>query len=145
MLKVLADLLLECVVPHDVPVDRASVVGPDLRRAATAVAGPVVAGNEAGLEAVEVGTFVECVGTSVHVAVGTSVVVAVGTSIVVAVCTSFGVAVGTHVFVAVGTHVVVAVDTSIVEAVAAVVEAPCTVVAADVGIIEAISGHCQEC
>ena len=138
MLKVLADLLLECVVPHDVPVDRASVVGPDLRRAATAVAGPVVAGNEAGLEAVEVGTsFVECVGTSVHVAVGTSVVVAV--------CTSFGVAVGTSVSVAGGTHVVVAVDTSIVEAVAAVVKAPSTVVAADVGIIEAISGHCQEC
>ena len=130
MLKVLADLLLECVVPHDVPVDRASVVGPDLRRAATAVAGPVVAGNEAGLEAVKVGTsFVECVSTSVVVAVGTSV----------------GVAVGTSVSVADGTHVVVAVDTSIVEAVAAVVEAPCTVVAADVGIIEAISGHCQEC
>ena len=75
MLKVLADLLLECVVPHDVPVDRASVVGPDLRRAATAVAGPVVAGNEAGLEAVKVGTsFVECVSTSVVVAVGTAIV-----------------------------------------------------------------------
>ena len=138
MLEVLADLLLECVVPHDVPVDRASVVGPDLRRAATAVAGPVVAGNEAGLEAVKVGTsFVECVSTSVVVAVGTSVGVAVGTSV--------SVAVGTHVFVAVGTHVVVAVDISIVEAVAAVVKAPSTVVAADVGIIEAISGHCQEC